>query len=192
MALDPTSVALARSARDRLIRLQNEAELAQVEYQHAIRRLHASGGSLREIADELGLSYQRVHQIVDVGAGKGAVKASKAHAACSFCGAHGDQVLRLIAGPGVFICDVCVDLAAEVVDTCVDGTSERTRLIAVDRADAKARCSFCGKRRERLEGLAEAPDRPPAGKFGRQSGAVRICNDCLSLCREILAEQHAV
>ena len=29
---------------------------------------------------------------------------------CSFCGKHPDQVKRMIAGPGVYICDECVGL----------------------------------------------------------------------------------
>jgi ClpX C4-type zinc finger len=192
MALEAGLVDEARAARDRLIRLQHEAELAQVDYQHAIRRLHASGGSLRVIARELGISYQRVHQIVDLATGKGAVKASTVGAECSFCGARRERVRKLIAGPGVFICEACVDLAAEVVDERAERTSGGTRLRPVDRTNAKGRCSFCGKRRERVEGLAEAPDRPPAGKFGRRSGVVRICNDCLALCGEILSEESAV
>ena len=28
---------------------------------------------------------------------------------CSFCGKNQDQVKRLIAGPGVYICDECID-----------------------------------------------------------------------------------
>jgi hypothetical protein len=40
-----------------------------VDYQHAIKKLHAAGGSLREIADALELSHQRVHQIVEGPAG---------------------------------------------------------------------------------------------------------------------------
>jgi hypothetical protein len=34
---------------------------------------------------------------------------------CSFCGKRRDQVRKLIAGPGVFICDQCVELANEIV-----------------------------------------------------------------------------
>jgi DNA-binding Lrp family transcriptional regulator len=192
MALDPMLVDEARAARDRLIRLQHEAELAQVDCQHAIRRLHASGGSLRAIARELGISYQRVHQIVDLATGKGAIKSSTAGTECSFCGARREDVRKLIAGPGTFICEACVDLAAEVVDERAERTNERTRLMPVDATNVRARCSFCGKRRERVEGLAEAPDRPSAGKFGRRSGVVCICNDCLALCGEILSEQPAV
>jgi hypothetical protein len=34
---------------------------------------------------------------------------------CNFCGKSHDQVRKLIAGPGVFICDQCVDLANKVL-----------------------------------------------------------------------------
>jgi hypothetical protein len=64
--LDPELLKQARAERDRLVDLQHEVERARSEYHHAIRRLNAAGASLREIADELGLSHQRVHQIVDV------------------------------------------------------------------------------------------------------------------------------
>jgi hypothetical protein len=53
------------AARDRLVEAQHHADGARADYHHAIRRLHASGGSTREIARRLGLSHQRVHQIVD-------------------------------------------------------------------------------------------------------------------------------
>ncbi|MGI6153201.1 MAG: ATP-dependent Clp protease ATP-binding subunit ClpX [Christensenellaceae bacterium] len=35
---------------------------------------------------------------------------------CSFCGKQQDQVKRLIAGPGVFICDECVELCSEIIE----------------------------------------------------------------------------
>ncbi|MBO1264229.1 ATP-dependent Clp protease ATP-binding subunit ClpX [Proteiniclasticum sp. SCR006] len=34
---------------------------------------------------------------------------------CSFCGKSQDQVKRLIAGPGVYICDECIELCSEIV-----------------------------------------------------------------------------
>lgn len=64
MTLDDEILAEARALRERLLELQRDAERAQADYHHAIRRLQAGGGSLREIAVELGLSHQRVHQIV--------------------------------------------------------------------------------------------------------------------------------
>ena len=35
---------------------------------------------------------------------------------CSFCGKSQDQVKKLIAGPGVYICDECVELCNEILD----------------------------------------------------------------------------
>src|SRR5947209_6464199 len=43
---------------------QDEAETRRAEYHRAIKKLHLSGVPLREIAEGLGLSHQRVHQIV--------------------------------------------------------------------------------------------------------------------------------
>lgn len=34
---------------------------------------------------------------------------------CSFCGKTQHDVVRLIAGPGVFICDECVDLCNQII-----------------------------------------------------------------------------
>lgn len=34
---------------------------------------------------------------------------------CSFCGKGQEQVKRLIAGPGVYICDECIDLCSEII-----------------------------------------------------------------------------
>jgi ATP-dependent Clp protease ATP-binding subunit ClpX len=35
---------------------------------------------------------------------------------CSFCGKSQNQVRKLIAGPGVYICDECIDLCNEIID----------------------------------------------------------------------------
>ena len=35
---------------------------------------------------------------------------------CSFCGKTQDEVDRLIAGPGVYICDECVELCVDIID----------------------------------------------------------------------------
>jgi ATP-dependent Clp protease ATP-binding subunit ClpX len=35
---------------------------------------------------------------------------------CSFCGKVQDQVRRIIAGPGVYICNECIDLCSEIID----------------------------------------------------------------------------
>ena len=34
---------------------------------------------------------------------------------CSFCGASQEEVRKLIAGPGVYICDQCIDLCNDII-----------------------------------------------------------------------------
>ncbi len=43
---------------------------------------------------------------------------------CSFCGKSQKQVKKLIAGPGVYICDECIDLCNEIIDEELAGPSE--------------------------------------------------------------------
>ena len=38
------------------------------------------------------------------------------HTRCSFCGKGQDQVRKLVAGPGVYICDSCIQLCNEVLE----------------------------------------------------------------------------
>ncbi len=45
---------------------------------------------------------------------------------CSFCGKKQSQVRRIIAGPGVYICNECVDLCRDILD---DGMYEDTEEI---------------------------------------------------------------
>lgn len=35
---------------------------------------------------------------------------------CSFCGKSQEQVKRLVAGPGVYICDECIELCSEIIE----------------------------------------------------------------------------
>ncbi len=58
---------------------------------------------------------------------------------CSFCGKGPDQVKRLVAGPGVYICDKCIKLCYEVL------------------------ASDAGPRSEVLASDAGPPCEPPAG-----------------------------
>ncbi len=41
---------------------------------------------------------------------------------CSFCGKTQDQVKRLVAGPGVYICDECIELCSEIIEEEFDET----------------------------------------------------------------------
>jgi ATP-dependent Clp protease ATP-binding subunit ClpX len=40
----------------------------------------------------------------------------KEHLKCSFCGKPQEQVRKLVAGPGVYICDECIELCTEIVE----------------------------------------------------------------------------
>ncbi|MDR2931335.1 MAG: ATP-dependent Clp protease ATP-binding subunit ClpX [Propionibacteriaceae bacterium] len=43
---------------------------------------------------------------------------------CSFCGKSQKQVRKLLAGPGVYICDECIDLCNEIIDEELSGAVE--------------------------------------------------------------------
>lgn len=78
------------------------------------------------------------------------------HLKCSFCGKPQEQVRKLIAGPGVYICDECVELCNEILDDeLVDAAAAPARAPhPVPTADE----SRASKQRER-------PDRLPFHKI---------------------------
>jgi ClpX C4-type zinc finger len=47
---------------------------------------------------------------------------------CSFCGQHQDRVAKLIAGPGVYICDQCVNLCQEILAEELSREAVRRRI----------------------------------------------------------------
>ena len=49
---------------------------------------------------------------------------------CSFCGKNQEQVKRLIAGPGVYICDECIELCSEIIEDEFEGNTESSPLEA--------------------------------------------------------------
>jgi hypothetical protein len=51
---------------------------------------------------------------------------------CSFCGKNQDQVKKLIAGPGVYICDECVGLCDEILDETVEVVGSSSTVTALD------------------------------------------------------------
>ncbi len=67
--MDEELLAEALRAEERLIDAERDAEVYRAEFHRAVRRLHLSGASLRELAGALGLSHQRVHQIVESAGG---------------------------------------------------------------------------------------------------------------------------
>ena len=167
MTADATLLDKARAASTALAEAERQVLMSRAEYHTAIRRLHQAGGSLREIAEGLSLSHQRVQQIVNAAGGswwqlwRG--RRGKRDAICTWCDRPPSEVAKLIAGPKVFICDDCIAAAERKLKTPARGAAtEKT----------SPRCGFCSRRASR--------DRTLAG------GATSICSECLRACREIL------
>ncbi len=60
------------------------------------------------------------------------------HLKCSFCGKSQEQVRKLIAGPGVYICDECVELCNEILDDeLIEPSSRPERVSAQDEEKGK-------------------------------------------------------
>jgi ATP-dependent protease Clp ATPase subunit len=96
---------------------------------------------------------------------------------CSFCGSSQKQVKKLIAGPGVYICDGCMRRAQAVIAEPGRTASTPTATIQqVSAATGAEQCSFCGKHRHQVAAMASAGDE-------------RICDECLELCDEIVSEE---
>lgn len=188
--MDEKLLAAARQAQEQLIEADHAAEVAKTEFHHAVRRLHLSGASLRELAAALHLSHQRVHQIVETaGGGRRWGKRGRLppDLACSFCGQPQRKTRKLVAGPGIYICAKCVETAESVIRTGQATETALGPLQSVPGDMTHRRCGFCGKRRRQVTGLAAGAGFPAA----KPAGDTAICAECLILCREIHSEQLA-
>jgi len=183
-------LAAARRAQEQLVEADHAAEVAKAEFHRAVRRLHLSGASLRELAAALHLSHQRVHQIVET-AGGGRRWARRGRLAsglaCSFCRQPKHKTRKLVAGPGIYICENCVEVATAVIRSGQATETALGPLQSVPGDMTQRRCSFCGKHRHQVAGIATLVGNP----VGKLAGDVAICADCLILCQEIFAEQLA-
>jgi hypothetical protein len=192
MGLDPELVREAERAKEQLAVAQHAADRAKVDYHQSIRRLHATGGSLREIAEALRMSHQRVHQIIDEAAEPTRRRwrrepqlLSGPVGPCSFCGRPRDVCAKLIAGPGVFICDRCAIQATRLAAGPAVDDLRAEGSMRLEPPGSEVRCSFCGKEARKVRHLVASGLSVPAGKFG---DLPRICDKCRDLCLEILAE----
>ena len=171
MTLDEAILAAVEAKRRHLETLEDDVFEARADFHQSLRRLHSAGASMREIAAALGMSHQRVHQIigedeiVEVEAPPAeltqhpatpSVALTADEDACSFCGAPRREIERLLAAPGrVFICDSCVRVARKHSDAY----------------DVATECSFCR--------------RPTTAGFGTPDDPV-ICHKCLHVCERML------
>ena len=53
-------------------------------------------------------------------------KTDKKDIRCSFCGKTQDDVERIIAGPGVYICDECIKVCTNIIENDLYEDSELT------------------------------------------------------------------
>lgn len=54
---------------------------------------------------------------------------------CNFCGKRSEDVTRMISGPGVYICDECVDLCSEIFAEYGEHDEEETEQTEVGKAE---------------------------------------------------------
>lgn len=174
MVLNPELLKKARTAGTQLEEAERQALVSRAEYHTAVRRLHLAGGSLREIAQALSLSHQRVQQIVSGAGGSWwrrvwRTRNIRTDAVCTWCRRPPSEVSKLIAGPNVFICDSCVESA----ESRANGRTSAGPFAQIKKRSVAMTCAFCGKWPNEKRVLITA-----------QPG--HVCTDCLRVCREIL------
>lgn len=90
MPVDQELLTEASAAAGRVTDFEDQPEGAKADYRQTVRRLPLSGASMREVADALGISHRRVHQIIEEGGvrrwrpRRGQELAGQR--VCSFCG----------------------------------------------------------------------------------------------------------
>ena len=84
-----------RKARGEFEARVDEVEIARDEYYQMVSRLHRAGMPLRDIAEELGLSHQRVHQMI--GESEGRKRPSKAASRTAKAGGAALLAVALLA-----------------------------------------------------------------------------------------------
>jgi hypothetical protein len=171
--MTPELLNQARAAGAELVEAERRVLTTRADYHTAIRRLHLAGAPLREIAEALALSHQRVQQIVHVSGGSWWRRAWRTRgntrdAVCTWCDRPPSEVEKLVAGPNVYICDACVTAVGRVER----GTGKAGGSLKLA-SGSRERCSFCHKRASDTRAVVTGP-------------AAHICGECLRICREIM------
>ena len=177
MVSDHNLLEQAKAAGARLADAERAVLLARAEYHTAIRRLHLAGTSLRDIAQALSLSHQRVQQVVSAAGGSWwqvwRRRNMARDAVCTWCGRPPSEVAKLIAGPNIFICDSCIEAA----ERAMNGTHDGRGAVKPVSVRTRYRCDFCNKKANEKRSLV--------------SGPPNVCSECLRICREILNSRAA-
>lgn len=181
MVLEPELLNRAREAGSLLAEAERKGQLARAEYHTSVRRLHLAGASLREVAQALGISHQRVQQIVEGAGGTWWQRIRRTRhvtrdAVCTFCDRPPSEVAKLVAGPNVFICDECIGRMEAALHGSIKDAQRSAPVVG--KRSAKARCSFCAKARDGDRAVAVAK-------------AASVCSECLGICRRIIDDRVA-
>src|SRR5262245_21350995 len=168
----------ARTAGAELAEAERRVLTTKADYHTAVRRLHLAGATLREVAEALSLSHQRVQQIVNGSGGSWWRRAwrtrrSTVDAVCTWCDRPPSEVAKLVAGPNVYICDACVAAAGRV-----ERGQGKAGALKTAKTGSRDRCTFCHKRSSDARTVITGP-------------AANICSDCLRTCREIMETSAA-
>lgn len=166
MSLDPFLLATARAAARTLQDAERAIEPLRQDYRACIRALNADGASLREIATVLGLSHQRVHQLVQREARPKAKivqpeTPSVAVAAAPTCALCGVAVVEGDGSPP--ICAACRK-AGRILMT--GETPKDDRGLRLARRHQRPHCLGCGRM-------------PGAGEVFLAGVEGAVCPDCL-------------
>jgi len=109
----------AVEAMQRAGAIAQQAGREEVGTEHLLAALALDPGSrARRVLSHLGVEIAAIEKELDcyVGPGKRRRrKRRKVDLACSFCGKGQKQAKKLVAGPGVYICDECIDLCNEIL-----------------------------------------------------------------------------
>jgi hypothetical protein len=193
MPIDEELLAEAVRAAERIAQAQHAVLDARAGFQRAVRALYVDGGSMREIAERLGISHQRVHQLLDLPKPDDSrwrqhrVRARRGPALpdCQFCGRSQQQVRKLIMGSGTAVCNACATLGHALLHGGALAVQRNAHVTLAVRAGPGS-CGFCGKETgtpdphlgSRALALVVAPN-----------AAGAICAECLDVAVEIITEE---